>query len=122
MSPKADDSRPQRFRLDNGLTVLSQVNPASTAVSISLRLAAGAVFETAATAGLTGFCASMLKRGTELRTTTQIGEHLDFTGALLSAGSSRHTSSVGAKARAADFESTLGLVAAGRDGCGRSCR
>ncbi len=108
----ADKSfRPERFTLDNGLTVLCQLNPASTAVSMSLRLAAGAVFETAATIGLTGFCASMLKRGTERRSKTEIGEQLDFTGALLAAGSSRHTSHVGAKARAADFESTLELAA-----------
>ncbi len=103
--------QPQRFRLDNGLTVLCQPNAASTAVSISLRVAAGAAFETAPTAGRSGFCAAMLKRGTEQRSKAQIGEHLDFTGALLSAGSSRHTADIGAKAREADFESTLGLLA-----------
>ena len=102
--------RPERFVLANGLTVLHQENAVSSAVTISLQLAAGAAFETAATAGLAGFCASMLKRGTEERSKTQIGEHLDFTGSLLSGGAARHTASVGAKARAADFESMLGLV------------
>lgn len=102
--------RPQRFVLANGLTVLHQENAVSAAVTISLQLAAGAAFETAATAGLASFCAAMLKRGTEERSKTQIGEHLDFIGALLSGGAARHTASVGAKARAADFESMLGLV------------
>jgi len=107
----SNDFRPQRWVLSNGLTVLQQENPTSSAVTISLCLAAGSAFETAATAGLSGFCAAMLKRGTDKRSKTQIGEHLDFTGALLSAGAARHTSSVGAKARAADFESTLELLA-----------
>ena len=103
--------RPERFVLANGLTVLHQENAVSSAVTISLQLAAGAAFETAATAGLAGFCASMLKRGTEQRSKNQIGEHLDFTGSLLSGSAGRHTAGVGAKARAPDFESMLALVA-----------
>jgi len=102
---------PQRFVLPNGLTVLHQENAVSAAVTISLHLAAGAAFESVASAGLAGFTASMLKRGTDLRSKAQIGEHLDFTGALLSGGATRHTAHVGAKARAADFESTLELMA-----------
>ena len=102
--------RPERFVLANGLTVLHQENAVSSAVTINLRLAAGAAFETAATAGLAGFCAAMLKRGTGQRSKIQIGEHLDFTGSLLAGGATRHTASVGAKARAADFESMLELV------------
>jgi zinc protease len=102
---------PQRFVLDNGLTVLHQHNVVSPAVTVSLHLAAGAAFESAATAGLAGFCAGMLKRGTARRSKAQIGEHLDFTGALLYGSASRHTASVAAKARAGDFETTLELVA-----------
>ncbi len=102
--------QPTRFVLPNGLTVLHQENPGSPAVTMSMRFAAGAAFESPASQGLAGFCAAMLKRGTEKRTKTQIGEHLDFTGALLSAGATRHTVSIGAKARAADFESTLELL------------
>jgi len=102
--------QPQRFVLDNGLTVLHHENAASAAVTMSLRLAAGAAFESAATAGLAGFSAAMLKRGTAHRSKTQIGEHLDFTGALLSASASRHTAGIGAKARADDFEATLELM------------
>jgi zinc protease len=102
---------PARFVLDNGLTVLHSENPASPAVTISLRFAAGSAFETAATAGLAGFCAAMLKRGSERRNKQQIGELLDFTGAMLSGHADRHTGGVAAKARAADFEAMLGLVA-----------
>lgn len=102
--------RPTRFVLPNGLTVLHQENAESPAVTMSMRFAAGAAFESPASQGLAGFCAAMLQRGTEKRTKTQIGEHLDFTGALLSAGATRHTASIGAKARADDFESTLELL------------
>lgn len=111
MSAPAGGFRPQRFVLDNGLTVLQQENAVSPAVSVSMHLAAGAAFESATRAGLAGFTAAMLKRGTELRSKTQIGEHLDFTGALLSGSAARHTASVAAKARAADFESMLELLA-----------
>lgn len=106
----SDGFAPQRFVLDNGLTVLHQHNRVSRAVTISLHLAAGAAFESADTAGLAEFCAGMLKRGTEERSKAQIGEHLDFTGALLSAGATRHTASIAAKARAADFAALLGLL------------
>ncbi len=102
--------RPTRFVLPNGLTVLHQENAESAAVTMSMRFAAGAAFESPASQGLAGFCAAMLKRGTEKRSKAQIGEHLDVTGALMSAGASRHTASIGAKARAADFESTLELL------------
>ena len=102
--------RPTRFVLPNGLTVLHQENPGSPAVTMSLRFAAGAAFETSSTQGLAGFCAAMLKRGTEKRTKFQIGEHLDFTGALLGSGSTRHTAYVGAKSRVVDFKSTLELL------------
>ncbi|MGD8331126.1 MAG: pitrilysin family protein [Acidobacteriota bacterium] len=111
MSASAGGFHPQRFVLDNGLTVLQQDNATSPAVSISMHLAAGAAFESAPRTGLAGFTAAMLKRGTEQRSKTQIGEHLDFTGALLSGSAARHTASVGAKARVADFESTLELLA-----------
>lgn len=102
--------RPTRFVLPNGLTVLHQENPDSPAVTMSFRFAAGAAFENSSTQGLAGFCAAMLKRGTEKRTKLQIGEHLDFTGALLASGSTRHTAYVGAKSRVVDFESTLNLL------------
>jgi len=111
MSASAGGFRPQRFVLDNGLTVLQQENAVSPAVSISMHLAAGAAFESASRVGLAGFTAAMLKRGTEQRSKSQIGEQLDFTGALLSGSAGRHTASVGAKARAADFESILELLA-----------
>lgn len=102
---------PTRFVLDNGMTVLHQENAASPAVTMSLRFAAGAALEVASIAGLAGFTAGMLKRGTDRRSKKEIGELLDFTGALLSASAARHTASIGAKARAADFDSILGLVA-----------
>jgi len=102
---------PTRFVMPNGMTVLHQENAASPAVSISVRFAAGAALEMASTAGLAGFSAAMLKRGTQKHSKKEIGEILDFTGALLSASASRHTASIGAKARAADLASILDLVA-----------
>ena len=96
---------PTRFVLPNGVTVLAQENPASPAVTVSIQLAAGAAFETRETMGMSGFAAAMLKRGTAKRSKEEIGELLDFTGALLSAGASRHTAGMGTKSRAADFAS-----------------
>ncbi len=102
---------PTRFVLPNGVTVLTQDNPSSPAVTVSIRLAAGAAFESRQTMGLAGFTAAMLKRGTAKRSKAEIGELLDFTGALLSAGASRHTAGVGTKSRAADFTHMIELLA-----------
>lgn len=102
---------PSRIVLDNGVTLMQQENPASPAVSISVRLAAGSAFESAETAGLAAFCAAMLKRGTGRRSKEEIGETLDFTGALLAGAATWHTAGVGAKSRAADFAEILELVA-----------
>ena len=102
---------PTRFVLPNGVTVLAQENPASPAVSVSIRLAAGAAFESRETMGLSGFAAAMLKRGTAKRSKQEIGELLDFTGALLGAGASRHTAGVGTKSRASDFTHMIELLA-----------
>jgi len=102
---------PERFVLPNGLVVLHQPNPTSPAVSISLRVAAGACLETSETTGLANFCGSMLKRGTTRRSKQEIGEVLDFTGSHLGSSAGRHTAGVGAKARSADFEQMMELVA-----------
>jgi zinc protease len=53
----------------------------------------------------------MLKRGTERRSKHEIGEVLDFTGGHLGSNAGRHTAGVGAKARSADFEQMMELVA-----------
>ena len=102
---------PERFVLPNGLVVLHQPNPTSPAISISLRVAAGACLETPETTGLANFCGGMLKRGTERRSKQEIGEILDFTGSHLGSSAGRHTAGVGAKARSADFEQMMELVA-----------
>ena len=102
---------PDRFVLPNGLVVLHQPNPTSPAVSISLRVAAGACLETPETTGLANFCGGMLKRGTVRRSKQEIGEILDFTGGHLGSSAGRHTAGVGAKARSADFEQMMELVA-----------
>ena len=102
---------PERFELPNGLVVLFQANPTSPSVSISLRVAAGACLETRKTAGLANFCGGMLKRGTTRRSKQEIGELLDFMGSHLGSSAGRHTAGVGAKARSADFEQMMELVA-----------
>ena len=102
---------PERFVLPNGLVVLHQPNPTSPAISISLRVAAGACLETPDTTGLAYFCAGMLKNGTTHRSKQEIGEILDFTGSHLGSSAGRHTAGVGAKARSADFEQMMELVA-----------
>jgi zinc protease len=102
---------PERLTLPNGLVLLFQSNPTSPSVSISLRIAAGACFEDTASAGLANFSAAMLKRGTARRSKQEIGEILDFTGGHLGSSAGRHTAGIGAKARSADFDPMMELVA-----------
>ncbi len=101
---------PARWRLPNGLTVLHQENPASAAVTASLSVAAGAVFE-GERHGLATLVGRGLTRGTASRSKHDIGEILDFRGAHLAGGAGRHDAALVARARAADFEPVIELLA-----------
>ena len=102
---------PTRTQLDNGLVVMHQSNHASSAVTLSLSIAAGACFEPAAQAGLATLMARGLTRGTEMRDKAAVGEVLDFRGAHLGGTGGRHTAGLVAKSRAEDMPEVMGLLA-----------
>lgn len=102
---------PLRRTLDNGLTVLAQANPASSAVSVSLSVAGGACLDPAGKEGLTTLMARGLTRGTRGRDKHQIGAVLDDCGALLSGSAGRHSAGIGARCRVEDLGAILDLVA-----------
>ncbi len=102
---------PQRRVLANGLVVIVQEQPGLESVVVRLSVAAGAVFEQADEAGLASLVARGLTRGTATRSKEQIGELLDFSGALLSGGGNRHTATLAGRCRAADLDALVELVA-----------
>ena len=102
---------PTRTQLDNGLVVMHQSNRASSAVTISLSVAAGACFESGTQAGLATLMARGLTRGTELRDKGAVGEVLDFRGAHLGGSAGRHTAGLVAKSRAEDLPEIMDLLA-----------
>ena len=100
-----------RVELPNGIVVLTFENPSSPAVVLSGYLWAGALSEAPEQAGLAGFTARMLMRGTESRTFGQINEALESVGAQLGFGSGVHTVGFGGKALAEDLDLLLDILA-----------
>jgi len=100
-----------RVELPNGIVVLTFENHSSPAVVLSGYLWAGALSEAPDQAGLAGFVASMLMRGTQTRTFGQINEALESVGARLGFGSGVHTVGFGGKALAEDLDLLLDILA-----------
>lgn len=102
---------PLRRRLENGLTIIAQENPASAAVSVSLSVAAGSCLDPPGQEGLASLMGRGLTRGTRRRDKQAIGAVLDDRGALLSGSAGRHSSGLGARCRGEDLAAILELVA-----------
>jgi len=100
-----------RSELENGLTLLVYENPSSPAVVLSGYLWAGSLGETREQAGLAGFTAGMLMRGTENRTFAQINRELESVGAQLGFSSGVHTVGFGGKGLAEDLDLLLDILA-----------
>jgi zinc protease len=78
--------KPVEAKLKNGLTVLIAEDHRFPAVSVQLQMsAAGALYEPANLAGLASVTAQMLREGTKSRTSKQIAEEADKTGASFGA-------------------------------------
>src|SRR5438132_14355730 len=75
--------RPARAELPNGLVVLLHENHANPTVAIHGLVKAGAIFDSARTAGLSTFVAAMLDRGTAKRSAYAQAEALEGLGARL---------------------------------------
>lgn len=99
-----------RHILGNGITVLVYENPNSGTVSIEGIVRAGAITETRDTAGLAGFTADLLMRGTRKYSFDQIFETLETVGAGVSFGASRHTSGFSGHSLVEDFDLILDII------------
>lgn len=91
------------FRLKNGIRVLAYENFASPAVVVSGYFNVGARDETPDKAGLAGFVADCLSRGTLNRSYEQIFEQTESIGATTGISSAMHTTSIFAKSLAEDL-------------------
>ncbi|NOZ29113.1 MAG: insulinase family protein [Chloroflexi bacterium] len=100
-----------RHVLDNGLVVLVRENHASPAVVLEGYVQAGSIYEPPQQAGLASFVASMLMRGTETRTFSEINETIESVGASLSFGSGRHTSGFSGQCLAEDLGLLIEILA-----------
>jgi zinc protease len=100
-----------RHELPNGITVLVYENFASQSVIVEGLLRAGALAESPEKAGLAGFTASLLMRGTAKRTFAQIYEELEAVGAELGFSSGRHTTGFVSQSLVEDLDLILDLTA-----------
>ncbi len=100
-----------RHELPNGITVLVYENFASQSVIVEGLLRAGALAESPQKAGLAGFTASLLMRGTAKRTFAQIYEELEAVGAELGFSSGRHTTGFVSQSLVEDLDLILDLTA-----------
>jgi zinc protease len=99
-----------RRELGNGIRALAYENFASPAVVVSGYLVNGARDETPETAGLAGFTADCLTRGTQRFSYEQLFERPESIGASLSVGASMHTCGFYAKSLAEDLPLMLDLL------------
>ena len=106
--PGPDDIK--RAVLPNGITVLARANFNSPSVVISGYLHAGSLSEEEGKAGLAGFTASALMRGTEMHDFQALYNELESVGASLGYNGGTHTTGFGGKALAEDLELLLNLL------------
>jgi zinc protease len=100
-----------RRELGNGIVVLAFENFTSPSVVVDADVRAGALWESRPQAGLAGFAAAALMRGTEARSFSEIYETIESAGASLSVSGGTHTSGFYAKSLAEDLPLMLELAA-----------
>jgi zinc protease len=100
-----------RRELSNGIIVLIFENHTSPSVVVDADLRAGALWESRAQAGLAGFTASALMRGTERKTFAEIYEAIESVGASLGMSAGTHTSGFYGKSLAEDLPLLMELAA-----------
>lgn len=99
-----------RHEFDNGMIALVRENFSSPSVVIEGALWAGSLDEPDARAGLAGFVAEALTRGTQRRTFAQIYEEIESVGASLGIEGGRHMTGFGAKGLAEDLGLLLDIL------------
>lgn len=110
-APYPNSETIHRQTLANGLTVLVYENFASQAVVVEGLVRAGALAETAETAGLANFTAAALMRGTQQDTFDDIYEALESVGAELHISGGYHSTGFSAQGLVEDIDLLLGMIA-----------
>ena len=100
-----------RTVLPNGLVVLFHENHANPTVAIHGLVRAGAIFDPATKAGLAGFTAAMLDRGTASRTAFEQAEALESLGASLHFDGGSETVTFSGNTLAEDLGQVLDVLA-----------
>jgi zinc protease len=100
-----------RTVLANGSVLLVHPNPHNASVVVRGRLEAGSVQDTAATAGLAGFTAAALQRGTARRTFPQLNEEIDSLGASFGVGAGLEAAGFGGRCLVEDLDAWLDIAA-----------
>ncbi|MBA3413799.1 MAG: insulinase family protein [Chloroflexia bacterium] len=105
-------SRPfERRALSSGAVLLTQVRPGDPAVSVRLRLAAGALGDPEDKEGLAVLAARAMLRGTLDRSFEEINEFTDGRGASISVDAGRHATEVSIRCLREDLKPMLALAA-----------
>ena len=102
---------PLREALSNDVVVLAQQTRTHPAVTVSLSLRAGSVFDPVDHTGLSYFVSRVIDRSTARYTADQLAEALDGRGVSLTTSVGRHLFSVSFTCLAEDVEDVLGLAA-----------
>ena len=97
--------------LDNGVRVLVKQTRMTPAVTISLAVGAGSVYDPDNLPGTAYFVSRVIDRGTTSRAAESIAETLDFCGVSLRVAVSRQTLTLGCDCLAEDFDVILALLA-----------
>ena len=100
----------ERAQLANGAVLLGQARPAEPAVSVRVRVEAGAVVEPAASGGTATMTARMLTRGGGGLTATAINELTDSLGASISSDAGRRSAELSFRCLSEDLPAMLGLA------------
>jgi zinc protease len=100
----------RRTRLENGVTVLIQENPASASVYLEGYLDAGTLHDATDGPGRATMMAAMLRRGTQRHSFAELNECLDGTGASLGTNAGRDDLGIWGQALAEDVDLLLDLL------------
>jgi zinc protease len=100
-----------RQRLDSGLVVLAQENPAAPAVAVSVLVRVGSRWERDDNAGITNLLQQVLVKGTTSRSAFDIAEAAEAMGGSLSASGDTDYAEIKGTALARHWKALLALIA-----------
>ncbi|HEX9015962.1 MAG TPA: pitrilysin family protein [Chloroflexota bacterium] len=101
----------RRTELPNGPVVLSSRDDSTPQVIVRASLSAGSVFDSPDKAGIARFAASMLMRGTEVRSFQQLSEETDSLGMAVSTDAGRLTAQVALRCLREDLPRGMEILA-----------